>query len=188
MGTLPPAEVAEGLGLPLATADRGEGNVQPHGNSATSGGNVLSFTAAGNGPSSSQADESLPFLLGEGLAPVPARLVAMILKGDYVDMAKLLRDNLEAHRRGWLQDSSVADSCPTPKRQCREIPDLLSWVQCFGSYMGVVNSRYPEKIKQLLAYQTLIVREARRCGGQWLACLRLYVPPTSGWQSIRRLV
>ena len=143
------------------------------------------FTAAGNGPSSSQADENLPFLLGEGLAPVPAQLVAKILKGDYVDMAELLRDKLEAHRRGWLLDSSVADSCPTPKWQRREIPDLLSWVQCFGSYMGVVNSRYPEKIKQLLAYQTLIVREVRRCGSRgWLAYDSMFRQQAAGNPSV----
>ena len=33
----------------------------------------------------------------------------------------------------------------------REVPDLLSWVQCFGTYIGVVASRYPERVRQLLA-------------------------------------
>ena len=50
------------------------------------------------------------------------------------------------------------------------VPDLLSWVQCFGTYVAIVTSKKPEKMRQLLAYQTLIVREARRCGGKgWLA-------------------
>ena len=39
------------------------------------------------------------FPLGEGLPPIPAKLVAKIQKGDYVDMAKLLQDNMEAERR-----------------------------------------------------------------------------------------
>ena len=43
-----------------------------------------------------------PFLLSEGLPPVPGKLVARILKGDFVDMAELLRDNLEAQRKGVL--------------------------------------------------------------------------------------
>ena len=40
-----------------------------------------------------------PFLLGEGLPPIPAKLVAKIRKGDFVDMAELLQDNIEADRR-----------------------------------------------------------------------------------------
>lgn len=109
------------------------------------------------------------FVLSEGLAPVPAKLVAKILRGDFVDMAELLRDNLEADRRGSLCDTSEP-SAVTPKHPRREVPDLLSWVQCFGTYMGVIASQYPDRVKPLLAYQTLIVREARRCGGR-------------GWQS-----
>ena len=49
-------------------------------------------------------------------------------------------------------------------------PDLLSWVQCFGLYAVVMVSKYPERVVHLLAYQTLIIREARRCGGRgWLS-------------------
>ena len=41
-----------------------------------------------------------PFLLSECLAPVPAKLVDKIVRGDYVDMAELLRDNKLLRRRG----------------------------------------------------------------------------------------
>ena len=52
----------------------------------------------------------------------------------------------------------------------REVPDLLSWVQCFGMYAAVLCSSYPDKVQQLYAYQTMTVREARRCGGKgWLS-------------------
>ena len=116
-----------------------------------------------------QEEVHQPFILSEGLAPVPAKLVAKILRGEFVDMAELLRDNLEALRRGSLQDPMTGDATPA-KRLRREIPDLLSWVQCFGTFMAVVASQHPVKLRQLLAYQTIIVREARRCGGKgWLA-------------------
>ena len=110
-----------------------------------------------------------PFLLSEGLPPVPAKLVGRIIKGDFIDMAELLRDNLEAQQRGGWQEipSSTASGL---SRQRRKVPDLLSWVQCFGIYTAVVASRYPERIQKLLAYQTLMVREVRRCGGKgWLS-------------------
>lgn len=83
-------------------------------------------------------------------------------------MAELLRDNLEASRHGELQEptSSASES----KRSRREVPDLLSWVQCFSTYLAVVATQHPERVKQLLAYQTLIVCEGRHCGGKgWLA-------------------
>ena len=52
----------------------------------------------------------------------------------------------------------------------REVPDLLSWVQCFGMYATVLCSSQPDKTQQIYAYQTMIVREARRCGEKgWLA-------------------
>ena len=37
-----------------------------------------------------------PFVLSEGLHPVPHKLAARIIRGEYIDMAELLRDNLEA--------------------------------------------------------------------------------------------
>ncbi len=108
------------------------------------------------------------FMVGEGLPPVPAKLVGKILRGEFVDMAELLRDNIEADRRRNAIDPS--HSCGAgglggtrPAR--REIPDILSWIQCFGVYICVVASKHPEKVPQLLAYQTMLIREARRCGG-----------------------
>ena len=90
-----------------------------------------------------------PFLLSDGMAPVLAKLVARILRGDFVDMAELLCNNLKAQRRGVIQESSAISS--DLKRGRREIPDLLSWVQCFGTYMAVVTSAQPTKSKELLA-------------------------------------
>ena len=107
---------------------------------------------------------SLPFILGEGLPPVAAKLVVKIQRGDFVDMAELMRDNMEAERRA-EQDGAIGSPFNKQSRR-REVPDLLSWIQCFGTYISVVVAKSPAKVKQLLAYQTMIVREAHRCGGK----------------------
>lgn len=102
--------------------------------------------------------------------PVPAKLVSKIRRGEYVDMSELLRDNMELERRrdSWEVSSNTFGLTPQPRR--REVPDLLSWVQCFGMYAAVLYSSSPERLQQLYAYQTMIVREAHRCGGKgWLA-------------------
>ena len=125
------------------------------------------LTTAGSHPSAGSESDLLstsvsPFVLSEGLPPVPAKLVAKIQKGDYVDMAELLRDNME-----WEHPLSTSDSSESKSGRAsrREVPDLLSWITCFGVYASVIRDKYPQKAKQLLAYQTLIVREARRCRG-----------------------
>ena len=49
--------------------------------------------------STSNAKPVTPFIMGESLPPIPAKLVMKIQKGEFVDMAELLRDNIEAERR-----------------------------------------------------------------------------------------
>ena len=60
----------------------------------------------GDTPSPKSSVEK-PFILSEGLPPVPHQLAARILRGEYVDMAELLRDNLEAQRRAGAASSST---------------------------------------------------------------------------------
>lgn len=113
---------------------------------------------------------SVPFTLGEGLPVVPAKLVARIQKGEYVDMAELLRDNIEVGRRRLAQGGAggIAAAVCTwigGRAGRREVPDVASWAQCFSSYAAVFGEKYPNKARDLWAYMALILREARRCGG-----------------------
>ena len=83
-------------------------------------------------------------------------------------MAELLRDNIEAERRGGQgnRDSSGCSSGNgNRKPPRREVPDILSWCQCFGIYVRVVATKQPERVSQMLAYQATLVRDARRCEG-----------------------
>ena len=66
------------------------------------------------------------FILSEGLPPVPYKLAAKIWRGDYLDMAELLRDNLEAQK--WAV--ATQHSGLTQKSR-REIPDILSNVLAY---------------------------------------------------------
>ena len=108
---------------------------------------------------------SLLFILSEALPIVPPKLVKRIVKGEYVDMAELLNDNMEVERRRALFESELS-SCSSQQRPgCREIPDILSWLYCFSLYAAVICCNYPEKAKQLWAYQAMMINEARQCGG-----------------------
>ena len=114
------------------------------------------------------AEEGAPnqYILGEGLPPIPAKLVAKIQRGDYVDMAELLRENMEMACR----QAATSTPSDTQKSSRREVPDILSWITCFGMYASVVAEKYPDRVRQLFAYQTMLGRETRRCGGKgWMA-------------------
>ena len=89
------------------------------------------------------AKSTTPFLLSKGLPPIPATFVAKIKKGDFVDMAELLRDNIEAERRCSKESGSGA-STGQQSQSRREIPDILSWVQCFGTYTFIAVQLHPE--------------------------------------------
>ena len=108
--------------------------------------------------------EGAPFVLNSVLPVVPARLVKRITKGDFVDMAELLRDNLEAERRR-AQSQLDTGRGVAPAGNRREVPDFTSWVQCFALYASVVQSKFPEKGKDLWAYLGIIASEYRRVGG-----------------------
>ena len=107
-----------------------------------------------------------PFVLNEALPVVPAKQVRknLILKGEILDMCELLKDTIEAERRRSLSASTYIPESLF-RGNMREVPDLLSWLQCFSLYAGEVINQYPEKAKDLFAYQALIIYEARCNGG-----------------------
>lgn len=98
-------------------------------------------------------------MLGEGLPTILAKLVKKTLKGEYVDMAVLLQDREEAVRCQGDQPASSAGGARWP---LREVPDVLSWLQCFGACASIVTHKQPSRARELWAHQPTTVREARR--------------------------
>ena len=167
----------EGLDLPVIPAANSvvppvPGVLGPTSSEAAAGGDTPKDKSEGAGLAAglvggkTKEAEVQPFLFSQGFPPVPAKLVGKILRLEFVDMAELLRDNIKAERRRGSQGESSSGS----KHTRREIPDILSWLQCFGIYISVMASKFPERVPNMLAYQTTLVREARRCGGSgWMA-------------------
>ena len=75
-------------------------------------------------------------------------------------MVELFRDNIEVDRRR-IKDGSASGSAGQLAQNRWEVPDIPSWIQCFGVYACIVAAVQPDKTQQLLAYQTMEVREAR---------------------------
>ena len=55
----------------------------------------------------------------------------------------------------------------------REVPDILRWLHRFSMFVAIVSTKYPQKAKELWAYQAIMISEARRCGGRGWSLMML---------------
>lgn len=101
-------------------------------------------------------EAAVAFSFSDSFPPILAKLVTKI--NDFVDIVKLLRGSIEAeHRQGQEKGDSSTNSSGSSKPSRCEVPDVLSWCQCFGINMSVIATKQPERISQMLAYQAMLV-------------------------------
>ena len=103
----------------------------------------------------------------------------------YVDMKDLLPDNIAAAE----QFSQGGQSPHKHSPRQREITSILTWVSAFITYTGIVAEAHPTCIKDLLAYQRLIVREAKRGNKSWISYDHIFhqnavANPALHWDSL----
>ena len=102
-----------------------------------------------------------PFTLGEGLPVLTAKVVAKILRGEYVKMAELLQDNigLDSKLTTTHSDGLSAGHLKSSKKRelTEDVHGLLSWIECFNSYSSILVTKYPSLAKALTAYATMMV-------------------------------
>ena len=130
----------------------------------------LSSSVAGfSGMSTSAAcpPTATAFRLSSSFQPVPAKLTSKIKSLQFVDMRELLPDKVSLLKNIEELDSKMlAASVPSTSRpKLREVHNLLTWVSCFTTYLIVLADAHQGLIQQRLAYTALIIREARRNGG-----------------------
>jgi len=100
--------------------------------------------------------------LGEGLVPLPAKLVQRIICLEFVEMAELLPESWLAAESSDAEVSGHAKVVSIfPKRRRAPVTDVLVWVQCFSAMVGVLSTKYPDKVPEFMAYQALIVKCSR---------------------------
>ena len=112
-----------------------------------------------------------PFVVGPGFSPVPAKLVAQIVAGKYVDLSELLAVNLvqKDPEPQLLLDGRVVLTSQ-PKKQRRRIDDIASWMEAFAIFSLILVSSFPHRWQDLMQYQLLILRTYGHFSGRvWLA-------------------
>jgi len=136
---------------------------------------LLSFSGAQGSPRTGErlegrteaaAKQSLHSLvqLGPGLPAVPKKLLDRISAGEYVDFMELPpargRTRPAAHALGEGQIVVVQAADLAPARKL--VPDLPTWLQCFAIFTAAVLQDHPERVTELMAYQTIIAKASQR--------------------------
>lgn len=104
-------------------------------------------------PKASQA------ILGAGLPPVPSKLVRRIECGEFIELSELLPEKLSF-------DVAEEDS-GKGKSKKKLITSILEWVQCFSLYTAIISQKQPERVPDLLGYQSLIIDAHREFKGDY---------------------
>ena len=115
LGAMPPADVLEKLGLQVRTPDGTTAQESLPTNNPTVDHSTEGTSKSSPRNLSKETAEAL--ILGEGLPIVPQKLVAKILKGDYLEMSELLHDNIELSRKNPPQDTAQGGTPPKLKRR-----------------------------------------------------------------------
>ena len=95
--------------------------------------------------------------VGEGVPPVPPKLVTRIHRLDFVEMGELLPEF-------WVESNREVDPDRRPRRS-RKVTDIFTWLQCFGSFTAVLATHNPGMIPELMAYMGTIVRVSQDFAG-----------------------
>ena len=104
--------------------------------------------------------------MASSFAPIPAKLVKRIHKMEYVDLRELLPDNLALSEK--LEALPVhATHGLNPEH--REITKIVTWVSCMATYIAIAAQAHPLRVRDMLAYMRLMVREGHKHRGTgWL--------------------
>ena len=114
------------------------------------------------GGSSSQPPTPL-LTIGVGLPALPKKLIARVHANEYIDFAELPPAKGKARPMPPSLEGQVIVVQAAELMQARKIiPDLATWIQCFAIYAATLSSKYPARMPELMAYQTIIAKASQR--------------------------
>ena len=151
LGTMPPAAALAGLPSIGATS-------APDGSGGETTTMVLSDLLTAGGPSGTVPAAGA--YVGDGMPPVPAKLAAKVRRWEFVEMGELLPEFWVGQPRELEREASRGRT-----RQARQVTDVFTWVQCFGTYVAVVAPVEPLAVPELMAYMGTIVRVSQDYDG-----------------------
>ena len=121
---------------------------------------ILSNTRIPEGGKGQAHSSSVPgFHIGERLPPVPGNIATRIQNWEYVEMLELLP---EFWATSGEDDTTKRVSRARAKKR---VQDIHVWLQCYAVYVGVIATKSPECIPELMAYMICILRASQEYEG-----------------------
>ena len=111
----------------------------------------------------SNSDDPQKLSMGVTLPTVPARLVKLILAGEFVEMGELSQEALRAE----LKRSGESEDSKSSKAKLHPVADRDAWVAGFVQYAGVWCRSYPEKAVALWGHLALVMSCPDRSTAGW---------------------
>ena len=105
-------------------------------------------------PPTEKAQSAEAITVGPSSPPLPKRLADRIWKGEYIDLRELLPSHLG------VPEPTVFDLFSKTERirPRKHISSIQDWMLCFNTFISIVAMRNPERVRDLLAYSSLIVK------------------------------
>ena len=151
---------------PGGAASSPRANTVPPTASTTGGTLSPSGAVASVMPAPPQLPSSEAIVVGGSSPPVPRKIAEKIWKLEYVDLNELLPSRLGAPELTMLDLFTQRDRA----KEVKKIQMFEQWVACFNTLVSVMAARYPDQVKDMLAYSSLIAKaHADYEGTQWLS-------------------
>ena len=98
--------------------------------------------------------------IGNGLPPLPKKLVERIQRLEYVDMAELRPIQWEelSEIESEAQKFVILPGLEVARARRKPVEDIHTWSMCFVVYMAAVVQKHPEMVGDLLAYMLQILK------------------------------
>ncbi len=101
--------------------------------------------------------------IGCGLAALSKKLLDKIEAGEYIEFSELPPArgkgcSMTQSFEGQVVVIQAADLVQTRKL----IPDMATWIQCFGLFTTAVARRHPERVPDLMAYMAIIAKASQK--------------------------
>ena len=100
--------------------------------------------------------------------PIPLKIAEAIWQGEFIDLSQLLPAKLGAEEPTVL-DLFDADKKKKEKEKFR-IKTIEQWIRCFNAFIAITARKQPDRIADLLAYSSWIVKQSQDYEGTpWLS-------------------